>query len=349
VPPPPPPTPTPAETVQAALGNGTGTETWDDVERLLPKDQAGNLDWVAAIEQKIIAPRSGIEPGAEAQSVITLDVELVPDSDPGFKVVFSHDRHGTWLACSNCHPAPFEMKAGATPMTAEKVHGDEYCGACHGKVAFGMASGCAGCHLRALPKDSNGRVNWTLALAQKLIAPQPLGDDQPVLDRDVEMKSAKQDIFDAVFPHAAHTQWLSCANCHPRLFPMDGSGLEGADLHSREYCGACHGTVSFGLSGGCVRCHPALEESKHHQASIDLDVELAPKPPSSATVFSHKLHTPWVECSSCHTGLYAANPATAEIPMKEIYTGKTCAGCHGKVATDLTARCRHCHAAEDDG
>lgn len=322
--------------------------------RLLPKDPVGNPDWVRALEETVIAPRPGVAPEAQEPDVLALDVEIAPKSDPAFKVTFSHQKHGAWLDCRNCHTDLFEMKAGATPMAAADVHSGKYCAACHGKVAFDIVTGCPLCHLRTLPKDANGRVDWSRALAQKLIAPRAgrgsKSVDQPTLDLDIELKSPTQPTITSVFSHSTHTQWLACANCHPRLFPMDATAadLKAADLHSRRYCGACHGSVAFGIARTCERCHPTLEKTKQHQQVFDLDVEVAAKSqPSSRAIFSHKTHR-FVECPSCHTSLFEPTVGPAKMTMADLAEGKYCAACHGKVAADLITQCQRCHAALGD-
>jgi c(7)-type cytochrome triheme protein len=355
-PPPPTPTPTqpPAEVGQAGDGSGPAVfRTWDDVIRLLPKDSVGNPDWIRALEEKVIAPRPRVTSGAGEPEVLALNIDLRSRSDPAFMVIFSHQKHGEWLTCSNCHTGMFEMRAGATPMTAAEVHTDRYCAACHGKVAFDTVTGCFLCHLRTLPKDSNGLLDWSRAMAEKLIAPRAglraTSVDEPTLNLDVELTPTAQPTLKGTFSHRTHTQWLACGNCHPRLFPKEASApsLEGADLHSRRYCGACHGSVAFGIIGACGRCHPALEKARHHQEALDLDVEVTPKSePSSKTIFSHKTHR-FVECPSCHTDLYEMTAEGTKMTKADLYSGKYCALCHGKVAFDLITQCQRCHAPGD--
>lgn len=353
-PPTPVPTPTPVDVAAEASLATTGPaafRSWDDVAKRLPKDAVGNPDWSGALEQRVIAPRPGIDPEAEETETLKLDVELVPKSDPALGVTFSHEKHGAWLACSNCHPDPFAMEAGGESLASADAHSEAACGACHGKVAFPINDGCSSCHLRNLPKDTDGRVDWNGALRMGLITPRPgVGPEstsRETLDLDVKIAAAVQEKFHSVFSHQSHTQWLACDNCHPRLFPMQAGGARGSDLHGRDRCGACHGTVSFGLTGACERCHPSLGKARHHQASLDLDVTITPRPGlPQQTVFSHKIHTPWVECSTCHADLYGPTAST-ETSMEDFYTGKYCATCHGKVAFELIARCQPCHAGED--
>lgn len=349
------PTPTPAADTQE-VGSGHGPAafgTWDEVDRLLPKDQVGNPDWGRALEERVIAPRPGVSLETPEHEVLALDVPLTPKSDPAFTVTFSHQKHGNWLACPNCHQGMFEMKAGATPMAAQDVHAGRYCAACHGKVAFDIQTGCLLCHLQNLPKDASGRVDWSQALSEKLIAPAVRPGSKsvsdPAFNLDVEMKPEAQPALSGVFSHTSHTQWLACANCHPRLFPMQSQmlGVKAEELHSRRYCGACHGSVAFGIIGGCGRCHPALQRARQHQDVLDLDVDVPSKSqPSVTTTFSHKTHR-YVECPSCHTNLYERTTEAARQVGADLYEGKYCAGCHGKVAFDLITQCQRCHTAGD--
>jgi len=350
---PPKPTPTPETVGAGQAGAGAALSTWDDAMRLLPKNQIGDPDWVAALAEKIIAPRPGIAADAAEQDVLALDVDLTPKSDPALRVTFSHQTHGGWLACPNCHTTLFEMKPGASPLAPDAAHGERACGACHGKVAFDIATGCLLCHLRNLPRDPNDRIDWDRAVAERLIGPRAGRDvktmDQPTLDLDVPFTPKAQPALKSVFSHRTHTTWLACANCHPQLFPMQAQldGLKPGESHSRRYCGACHGTVSFGMIGACGRCHPALQKARQHQEVLDLDIEVTPKSqPASRTVFSHKTHR-WVECASCHTSLFETPAGASTMPPAEIYGGKYCAMCHGKVTADLIAQCRHCHTAGD--
>ena len=134
-----------AAVVEAAPLPVEQAKTWEDAARLLPKDSAGSVDWIQALKTGTIAPRPGLDPKAQDEAVLPLDVELTPAGAPAFKVVFPHGAHTTWLACANCHPGIFQMAKGADPITMEKIYAGEYCGACHGKVAFPVTT-CGRCH-----------------------------------------------------------------------------------------------------------------------------------------------------------------------------------------------------------
>ncbi len=132
----------PAEEVRKPIERAA---TWEEALKLLPV-VAGGPDWPKALAEGVIAPRPGIDPKAEDEPVFPLEVELIPAKAPALKVVFPHDTHTALLSCASCHPGIFKMEAGADPITMEKIFAGEYCGRCHGKVAFQPATACGRCH-----------------------------------------------------------------------------------------------------------------------------------------------------------------------------------------------------------
>lgn len=139
-----------------------------------------------------------------------------------------------------------------------------------------------------LPKDEEDNVDWTAALEQGLIQPRPGSDPKTLLmstfqwdfiipaivdeeeeDEDEEVKDDEVDESDTVqngipggheddayFPHSAHTQWLSCKNCHMTIYPYRRNPATMKEMKKGKSCGVCHGRnkVSFSLKA-CDRCH----------------------------------------------------------------------------------------------
>lgn len=120
-------------------------KSWSEAVELLPTGPDGDVDFAQALRDGTIAPRAGPGPDAEAEAVFQMDVERVPSDGDMFKVIFSHEAHTEWLACPSCHPALFQMQAGATPMSMDQINAGELCGTCHGTVAF-PATACGRCH-----------------------------------------------------------------------------------------------------------------------------------------------------------------------------------------------------------
>lgn len=118
--------------------------------------------------------------------------------------------------------------------------------------------------LRHLPKDEAGGIDWDRALEDQLIEPKPGikpdAPNQPVFDLTLKLVPEGQDFFTVTFPHKQHTEWLACANCHTGIFKMQRGGdpITMAKIYAGEYCGRCHGKVSFAIPTGCPRCHRAL-------------------------------------------------------------------------------------------
>lgn len=110
----------------------------------LPADTAGNqVDWVRALNDGYIRPRSRVH---DSGPVELLDSDILIPSGGGIPhVLFPHQSHTQLLDCSSCHDKPFAAQAGANPMTMGKILEGEYCGVCHGKVAFPLTE-CNRCH-----------------------------------------------------------------------------------------------------------------------------------------------------------------------------------------------------------
>jgi len=113
----------------------------------LPKTKMGYVDWVAAIKQGVIHPRDSLDPNAVTMKALDFNIIFKVNVSGLPDVVYPHYPHTLWLDCRNCHPGIFLMRAGANPVTMEKILKGEYCGRCHGIVAFPI-SDCFRCHSR---------------------------------------------------------------------------------------------------------------------------------------------------------------------------------------------------------
>lgn len=110
-----------------------------------------------------------------------------------------------------------------------------------------------------LPADGKGRPDWARALREGLIQPRSSlagGQDMQLLQLDVLMKNTAGMPY-VNFPHAAHTQWLACTNCHDGLFvPKAGANpTTMPKILQGESCGVCHSKVAFTAMFTCERCH----------------------------------------------------------------------------------------------
>ncbi len=111
-----------------------------------------------------------------------------------------------------------------------------------------------------LPKAVGGNyVDWDEALKSAKIAPR----NDKVNDRakpeimELEVvRECKGSTPNAVFPHAAHSEWIDCGTCHPTIFESANGAntMTMAEIMAGKKCGVCHGTVAFPVSD-CKRCH----------------------------------------------------------------------------------------------
>lgn len=118
----------------------------------LPPDAVGNqVNWVKALEQGYINPRTNIHPET---NIKVLDQDILMQETAEMPMVrFPHKQHTEWLDCSNCHEELFKSKAGATPVNMFAILQGEYCGRCHGAVAFPLTE-CNRCH--SVPRTATG-------------------------------------------------------------------------------------------------------------------------------------------------------------------------------------------------
>ena len=111
---------------------------------LLPPDTTGNrVSWMEAVRDRYIEPRSNLFSDTE---VNILDMDIILENTGEMPLVrFPHDAHTEWLDCKNCHDLIFKEKVGANPINMLTILNGEYCGRCHGAVAFPLTE-CLRCH-----------------------------------------------------------------------------------------------------------------------------------------------------------------------------------------------------------
>ena len=116
----------------------------EDALSLLPPDSAGNrVSWIRALRESYIEPRTNIFPETKIE---VLDMDIVMEQTGEMPLVlFPHKPHTEWLDCSNCHDRIFVEKVDANPINMFAILAGEYCGQCHGAVAFPLTE-CNRCH-----------------------------------------------------------------------------------------------------------------------------------------------------------------------------------------------------------
>ncbi len=62
-------------------------------------------------------------------------------------------------------------------------------------------------------------------------------------------------------------------------------------------------------------------------------------------IFSHKKHAVWNGCELCHPDIFGVKKGATKYSMQDIFNGKYCGACHGKVAFP-NYDCQLCHTKE---
>ena len=109
-----------------------------------PVDNQGLVDWVQALEKGYINPRKGLT-GQEQMFPVDFDIIFTNTQSMPY-VRFPHKQHTEWLTCANCHPLIFIPQKGGNPITMSAIIQGQFCGVCHGKVAFAPTKNCGRCH-----------------------------------------------------------------------------------------------------------------------------------------------------------------------------------------------------------
>ena len=110
----------------------------------LPPDSVGNkVLWNQALQQGYIEPRTNIYPETKIE-VIDMDIIMERTGEMPL-VLFPHRPHTEWLDCTNCHDKIFIKKVDANPINMFAILSGNYCGQCHGAVAFPLTE-CNRCH-----------------------------------------------------------------------------------------------------------------------------------------------------------------------------------------------------------
>ena len=126
---------------------------WEQASEMLPKDDIDEVDWMAALRQGIIKPRAQIIGQGNPQANLFKWDFYFAGPDPESDAYFPHSAHTEWLDCASCHPAIFPYRelgmdpAGKYGIVMDQVFEGEYCGKCHGVVAFSLDS-CSRCHTK---------------------------------------------------------------------------------------------------------------------------------------------------------------------------------------------------------
>ena len=115
------------------------------------------------------------------------------------------------------------------------------------------------------PDTAGNKVDWVAAVRQGQIQPRTSTDGSRVPEQhDTEIIMRNTLSLPAVrFPHDAHNLWMSCEMCHDTIFKpeIDGNDIDMSKILNGEYCGLCHGAVSFPLTE-CNRCHSVAGEGQ---------------------------------------------------------------------------------------
>ncbi len=121
--------------------------TYEAYTAKFPKAFYG-VDWEAAEKFGMIQPVDFVEGLSVKRAPMKSreDFSVKPHYSWVRPIAFSHEKHTIWNGCELCHPEIFPAAERGTAHYSmfANIEG-QYCGACHGKVAFPL-NNCQKCH-----------------------------------------------------------------------------------------------------------------------------------------------------------------------------------------------------------
>jgi c(7)-type cytochrome triheme protein len=114
------------------------------------KGSAGDVDWEEAESRRLVRPADEVVGASLQRSQLYMGREVTFESRAWMtEVIFSHAKHSVWNGCEVCHPDIYPSGKGKARPTMLEIAAGGGCGACHGKVAFGLKD-CERCHRKSV-------------------------------------------------------------------------------------------------------------------------------------------------------------------------------------------------------
>ncbi|MDH3972963.1 MAG: hypothetical protein OEV42_01670 [Deltaproteobacteria bacterium] len=110
-----------------------------------------------------------------------------------------------------------------------------------------------------LPLDKFGFINWAELVKGKYFTPLPsLSNEvkEETRDNKILFESRSRVVKNVLFDHGIHSDLIKCSVCHPAIFidKVGANNMKMTFLAAGQFCGRCHGKVSFPIKD-CKRCH----------------------------------------------------------------------------------------------
>jgi c(7)-type cytochrome triheme protein len=144
-----------AECRRCHAGSGGAARRAEEFERLtadLPRDRLGQVDWERAEARRQVRPVDQLAGLSIARKPLEMKKEVAIASRAAWMddILFSHPKHSVWNGCEVCHPEIFpSTRSGQARYSMLQISSGEYCGVCHGRVAFPLGD-CERCHKRSV-------------------------------------------------------------------------------------------------------------------------------------------------------------------------------------------------------
>ncbi len=77
---------------------------------------------------------------------------------------------------------------------------------------------------------------------------------------------------------------------------------------------------------------------------LDLNITFTNTGAMPNVIFPHRPHTLWLDCLNCHPAIFKQKRGANKFNMTDVFSGRFCGVCHGKVSFSPTRNCMRCHS-----
>ena len=231
-------------------------------------------------------------------------------------VIYPHWVHRAFYRCTVCHTSIFEMKRGANDLTHSSFDQGAQCGLCHnGEVSFATNDKkvCIRCHVFD-KTESRPLIDLTYYDDDRFseIAARVGSSWDP---EKLPYGKLPRDMFNFI-------DWVR----------LDESGA------AKQITSIDDGATSTDDKGG--KGTDGSRETRDTLILFEIKSTYL-----KDVLFSHKIHTTWVDCALCHPGIFTKELGSNEFTRMDIQEGRACGTCHGRVSFSAKD-CDRCHTQE---
>lgn len=204
--------------------------------------------------------------------------------------------------------------------------------------------------LESVPYYSKYSYGFSTQEAYKRRRQLTLADKRRKDKLTLEADRAKEEVFTEEVQKRLVGSDVKIAIPDPWI-PPEKRNIEDMPIPLRAFPKDAYGYPDWARAVGEGLLNPmsSLKKKPPKEETLDTDILFQINDRLMANVlFPHKIHTYWLSCKVCHPGIFKAKKGANTFTMYDVWNGKFCGRCHGKVAFQPKGfkNCRRCHSVK---